>query len=77
MTVLLPDEYDEIERSVGPFRAFTKDDLAARMARSRRISEVVEIVVKNGNVSVVVRTILRLCSHTCCLELTCPALCVR
>lgn len=52
--VLFPDEYDEIERSLGPYRAFTTEDLAQRIKKSEELRETVKIRVFSGQTQVVV-----------------------
>ncbi|KAL7410218.1 hypothetical protein BDY24DRAFT_184654 [Mrakia frigida] len=54
--VLFPDEYDEIERSLGPYRAFTTEDLAQRINKSEGLRETVKIRVYGGGQTQVVYT---------------------
>lgn len=63
--VLFPDEYDEIERSLGPYRAFTTEDLAQRIKKSEELRETVKIrVYGGGQTQVVVSVYLLLLSPT-------------
>jgi L-serine deaminase len=47
----MPDEYDSIEDSLAPFRAFTHEDLKERIAIAAKIPNTFQITVKDGQTS--------------------------
>jgi hypothetical protein len=45
---ILPDEYDSIESSLAPFRAYRKEDIKERHEVASRIRDTVLLTVKDG-----------------------------